>query len=178
MIAGFTATQVVGVATRLGLPELLAGGPRSVSELAEQTEVDPDGLHRLLRHMASLGVASVHDEGVFGPTELCEHLRQVPFELAFGQDRFRWLAAHPEQDAAWNSWMTQTEPAWLRDAGVLDAVAWPADGVIVDLGRGEGRVLASLPGPRPSLRGVLSTSRPSSSPARPPCWVRPGWPTG
>lgn len=56
MIGASWMSQAICVACELEIPDHLAGGPRSVTELATDTQCAPSALHRLLRGLASLGL--------------------------------------------------------------------------------------------------------------------------
>jgi O-methyltransferase len=49
-------SQICGTTARLGIADKLDDGPRTVSELASLTSADPDGLGRLLRAAATVGL--------------------------------------------------------------------------------------------------------------------------
>jgi hypothetical protein len=98
MLTGAWVTASMYAATVLGIPDLLAGGPRSVEDLAAATRAKPDPLRRLLRALAAQGVFSEREDGRFGATELSTFLCEgVPgssraFMLMYGGDAF------------WSSW--------------------------------------------------------------------------
>jgi SAM-dependent methyltransferase len=75
MLYGALATQMISVAAGLGVADLLADGPKPVTELAAATESNEDGLFRLLRGLAGLGVFEETTPRVFGLTPLAETLR-------------------------------------------------------------------------------------------------------
>jgi SAM-dependent methyltransferase len=75
MLYGALATQMISVAAELGVADLLADGPRPVEELATATETHPDGLFRLLRGLAGLGVFAESAPRTFELTPLAETLR-------------------------------------------------------------------------------------------------------
>jgi hypothetical protein len=52
----------------LGIPEQLTHGPRSVEELARQTNLDPDALRRVMRMLASNSVFRGSRPRTFGQT--------------------------------------------------------------------------------------------------------------
>ena len=56
MIMGFRTTQLLHVAAKLGIADLLAGGPRSARELAAECKCNEDALYRTLRALANAGV--------------------------------------------------------------------------------------------------------------------------
>jgi len=53
---GHFVAAALQVAVRLGIPDRLAGGPRSAEDLAGQAGVQADPLYRVLRALASVGV--------------------------------------------------------------------------------------------------------------------------
>ena len=68
MVMGFRQTQLIHVAAKLGIADLLAHGPRSSRELAQATNVDERNLYRLLRGLEREGlVTSSWDVGAGGP---------------------------------------------------------------------------------------------------------------
>ena len=70
MITGYWVSQVCAAAARLGLADHLADGSATIPELAEVTSADPDGLGRLLRAAATIGLVIEHDGGRFSLTPL------------------------------------------------------------------------------------------------------------
>jgi hypothetical protein len=72
---GAIAVQAVHVAAKLALADLLAGGPKTVAELAEATKTDGVSLGRLLRALLSLGIFTEEAPGRYGQTALSDTLR-------------------------------------------------------------------------------------------------------
>jgi DNA-binding transcriptional ArsR family regulator len=103
LINGYQVTQAMSVATGLGVPDLLAGGPRSAEDLAEAAGADPAALYRLLRALAALGLLAERDDGparTFALTELGGLLRSdAPGSLAgwaaFVSRPYYWAACAP-----------------------------------------------------------------------------------
>jgi predicted O-methyltransferase YrrM len=77
MINAYWATFSIHAAAKLGIADLLAGGPMPVGALADRTGTKPDPLYRLLRALASLGIFRETDGPghVFEQTPLSEPLR-------------------------------------------------------------------------------------------------------
>jgi hypothetical protein len=75
MAAGYRMSQLVFLAARLGLADLLAAGPRSAVELAEATGTRAAPLYRVLRGMGGIGLFEETPDGRFGLTELSQVLR-------------------------------------------------------------------------------------------------------
>jgi len=82
LLRGSLVTQLIHVAAALGVADLLSGGPRSSRDLAVAVNVNPEALYRVLRALASLGVFTETDPGIFSMTPLAEPLRSdVPGSL-------------------------------------------------------------------------------------------------
>ncbi|WP_284581375.1 methyltransferase [Streptomyces sp. 2P-4] len=81
LMTGAWRTQAIAVAAELGVFDALspdAGGPAAVADLAARVGADPDGLDRLLRYLATLGLlAGPYGPGAdtYAPTGLGELLR-------------------------------------------------------------------------------------------------------
>src|SRR5437868_8545816 len=94
MIGGYTATQAVYVAAKLGLADQLASGPRGVADLAAATQAHERSLYRLLRMLASRGVFAEQPDGRFTNTPASELLRdgvpgsQRAFALMCGEEHY------------------------------------------------------------------------------------------
>ena len=59
IISGFWVSRAVFIIAKLGIPDLLKAGPKTAEVLAFETETDAPSLFRVLRALASVGVA--HD---------------------------------------------------------------------------------------------------------------------
>jgi hypothetical protein len=70
MISGYWATQIIYVAAKLGIFDLLEAGPRSSEQLAGATETHPPSLYRLLRTLAGLEMVREIEPGEFETTVL------------------------------------------------------------------------------------------------------------
>ncbi len=94
----YNLTQMIFVAVKLGIPDLLAERPWSIDELAGAVGAHPPSLHRLMRALASLGIFAENQQNRFEQTPLAELLRSgLPgsfhaFALSYGEP---WW---------WNSW--------------------------------------------------------------------------
>jgi hypothetical protein len=183
ILSGSWVAQGCYALAKLGVPDLLAGGPRPADELARATGADPEALHRLLRAMARCGLLRSDTPGVFALTATSELLRSdVPdsvylhalmqgeevfasfaeimytlrtgrpaFEKVYGRPFYAYLDEHPDAAAVFTTSMgAQPVPP------VLDEVDWSTvDGAVVDLGGGDGGLLAEILAGRSGLRGVL-----------------------
>jgi hypothetical protein len=73
--SSFVVTRALSVAAELGVPDLLAGGPRPVEELAAATGTHAPSLRRLLRLLAAAGALTEVEPGSFATTALGDCLR-------------------------------------------------------------------------------------------------------
>jgi hypothetical protein len=70
ILYGFITVHVARTACQLGLPEQLAGGPRSVEELARATGTQPALLARFLRTLASYQILIEHHDSRYAKSNL------------------------------------------------------------------------------------------------------------
>ncbi|HEV3013179.1 MAG TPA: methyltransferase dimerization domain-containing protein, partial [Actinomycetota bacterium] len=75
LLDGFLTTQLLYVAAKLGVADVLADGPRTGAEVAGVVGADPDLLTRVLRGLALEGVLEERDGGRFALTEVGACLR-------------------------------------------------------------------------------------------------------
>jgi hypothetical protein len=118
MTAGGWVTQAVYVAAKLGIADLLAGGPKNCDELAALTQSHSPSLYRVLRALASVGVFRELNDQKFELTPLSEHLRtDIPGSL-------RAWAMLVGENFHWNVWgelaysVKTGEPAWNQVHGM------------------------------------------------------------
>ncbi|MBK3570865.1 methyltransferase [Streptomyces sp. MBT62] len=182
LTGGWLAQGCYAVA-ELGLPDLLADGPRPAAELAAETDADPRAVRRLLRVLSSVGLFTEPEPGVFAlaPTGrlLCTdtvrssrsaaimfgeevhrsfgaitHTLRTgtpAFDSLYGMPFYDYLDSHPEAAAVFTSAMgaAPVPPA-------LNAVDLTGVGTLVDVGGGDGSLLAKVLPHHPVMRGVLT----------------------
>jgi len=91
---GYWLSKALFCAARAGVADRLENGPRPVDALAASAEVDAENLHRVLRALASVGIFTETEPGVFGLTPRAEFLRashpasMKHFALMVGDDLF------------------------------------------------------------------------------------------
>ncbi|HEY7485070.1 MAG TPA: methyltransferase [Streptosporangiaceae bacterium] len=186
MVFGFRDAQIIYVAARLGLADLLADGPRSSADLAKQTDTHQPSLYRLLRALAILGAVAEVERDRFELTETGRPLRaDVPgsvrglvmlfggeevwrtwgellysvrtgkyaWEHVTGQRPFDYFAGHPELSATFNKAMSEGTRAAAPD--LIKAYDFARFTTLVDVGGGDGTLIAEILAAAPSLRGVL-----------------------
>ena len=178
LLRGALGTRALAIVSELGVPDVLANGPRPAAEVAREVGANPEMLHRLLRALASDGVFAEEEPGVFRNSSASEMLRsggwddfahlfggvwyravgdldasgEAPFPRTHGTDFWSWLKAHPEERAAFDRAMEQGKE---RRVDRLEPVEWRGDETVVDVGGGNGSLLVALLRVQPGLRGIV-----------------------
>jgi hypothetical protein len=185
LLLGRWVSQAIGAATKLGLADHLADGPRSAAELAELAKAHAPSVHRLLRALAGFGVFRETEPGQFSNTPLSETLRDVPGSV-------RPLSLFVNHDAHLRAWgaiehsVRTGKSGFMHAHGALPwdyiaqhpdvgevfngamtalsaqsapavAMAYDFSGstTLADIGGGHGFLLGTILAKHPQLRGVL-----------------------
>jgi O-methyltransferase domain len=185
MVTGYYVSRAVHVAAKLGIADLLAEGPRGHDELTEATGTHADALRRVLRLLASAGVFGEEEDGRFALTPIGACLRsdapgsmratallfggitqqawgdlrhsvetgEPAFRRVFGMDSFDYIAQHPDEAANFDAAMA----GFTRRVAVAVAEAYDFSPFrrIVDVGGGNGALLAGILSANPTLAGVI-----------------------
>jgi len=185
LIEGYLTTQLLYVAAKLGVPDLLAQGPRSGTELAAAAGVHEASFVRVLRGLVLHGVLAEEDDGRFALTELGTLLRSdVPRSLratAIGRGEmyyepaaallralreggtpFELVLGEPFFDHLArhpeHEAIFQGSMAGRSEREADDVVAaydFTPFGRLVDVGGGQGILLSAILRSAPALQGVL-----------------------
>ena len=185
LIGGFRVTQALHVAATLGIADLLADGSRTSDELAAATETNADGLYRLLRALATVGVLDELPGRRFELTGLGSGLRSdapgslaayaayvgrphhwnawsaLEFSVRSGENAFE----HVHGQSAWEYRAEHPSEsalfdAWMteqsrRDAEIVDDYDFTRFRHVVDVGGGRGSFLAAILRSSPDATGTL-----------------------
>lgn len=98
MVIGKWISQAIGTAVELGVPDELRKGARQCSDVARKVGVSEDGLYRLLRALASVGLFAESAGRRFKLTPIGQFLRSDHPQSAAGYAQF---VAH---DSTWRPW--------------------------------------------------------------------------
>ena len=182
---GYLTTQLLYVAAKLGVADVLADGPRTGREIADAVGADPDALVRILRGLALDDVLAEEGGGRFALTAVGQGLRDgVPGSLRgalLARGELYWPAAagllravteggtafeqvHGERFFEYLAGDRDREAAFQASmadrarreaADVVAAYDFADLGEIVDVGGGAGVLLAAILRATPGLRGML-----------------------
>src|SRR5262245_47963714 len=98
MVIGKWISQAIGTVVEIGVPDRLAKGARRCSDIARDAGVSEDGLYRLMRALASVGLFAEGADRRFKLTRMGQLLRSDHPQSAAGYARF---TAH---DITWRPW--------------------------------------------------------------------------
>jgi O-methyltransferase/methyltransferase family protein len=185
LLGGFRVSQALYAAAALGVADHLVAGPAPAEVLAERTGAHPPSLRRLLRTLASVGVFTEPEPGVFALTPLGQTLTSsqpgsmrdvvimfmethyAPFGDLLGTIRTGQPAAEHYYGEPFFAWLSHhPEQASRFTAAMANLTsgfktaaiaALPLDGIhtIVDVGGADGTGLATILAAHPHMRGVL-----------------------
>ncbi len=185
LLFGYQRTQLLHAAAELGLADLLAAGPRPLAELAAATTTHAPSLARLLRALAAHGLFAEREDGQFETTPLAALLQagtpdslsamvlaeggdfyplwgdllhsvrtgETAFAHLHGMSNWEYRERHPEVNDRFNAYMGDLTRQ--KVAAVLAHHRFPDAGLLVDVGGGDGTLLAAVLRDYPGLRGVL-----------------------
>ncbi|MFF2652419.1 methyltransferase [Streptomyces sp. NPDC058045] len=183
-IFGALSAHTLGAAARLGVVETIGDGVATVEEVAAGCATDREATLRLLRAMAGLGLveettlfkvtpagqmldssrpgslsslakAFTEPSMVRSLESLDDAVRtgEAVFPKVFGQDYFDYLEKQPEEAASFNAAMGESSAATA--AMVAEGFDFGGFGTVVDLGGGDGTLLAAVLQRYPEVRGVV-----------------------
>lgn len=185
MLTGFWVSQAICSIARMGVADQLKSGPQSIATLANRLNAHEENLFRVMRALASLGIFQETADRTFALTPIASLLRsdapdsmrpiammlseenykawgnlyhalqqgESPFEVAYGMNAYEYFGKHPEAAENFNSAMT----ALVKNdnASILEAFEFSRFNNIVDVGGGQGMLLAAILKRYPAMHGVL-----------------------
>jgi SAM-dependent methyltransferase len=196
MINGYWITGTIYAAAKLGLASVIGDAPRTVGEVAEAAGVGVEPLYRLMRALAGLGIFVEGPGRTFAHTPLSLalragapgsmhglalmtgmlHMRAWPeivhsvktgdtaFSKVFEQEIFPYVTSHAEAGAAFDEAMASYTAATSN--AVVAAYDFSPFQRIVDVGGGNGALLAAILGKAPRAAGVNFDLPPSAERAK------------
>lgn len=184
MMTGYAVAQLIYVAARLGLADLLKDGAQNIDELARRTETDKNSLYRVMRGLVAVGVLTENEADGFELSAigqcLCTGVPGSMSAMALCSDESYSVWSHllhtvKTGETAFNHLYDMDRYQYLRQhpeaaakfhaamsglsAQVAEAVVTLYDlssfDKVIDVGGGSGTLLLTLLRAHPSLRGVL-----------------------
>jgi SAM-dependent methyltransferase len=184
-LADALAPMAVRTAATLGIADLIESGVTALDTLAARTATHPDALRRLLRYLAARGLFAEPQPGEYAQTSMSRllltghpaHLRErfdlespvgradlsfihlidsirtggPVFQQMYGRSFWEDLDAEPERVASFARMMA----ANVADSGVLEAVDWSDVSRVVDVGGGNGNLIAEVLQAQPHVHGTV-----------------------
>ncbi|WP_020123726.1 methyltransferase [Streptomyces canus] len=177
--------RAIHVAAELRIADHLATGPASSARLAEATGTHEPSLYRLLRLLASVGLFSetaprtfittpranalrsdipgslrpfvLHTLGLLYPAwgEMAHSIRtgEEAFTKAFGEPVWQYHADRSEANDLMNQVMSRESEVMIDD--MVAAYDFSSFGTVVDVGGGEGALIAGVLAATPGVRGIV-----------------------
>jgi len=188
LIGGFAASQMLYVAARLKLADLLAGGPMTAAELAHECGAKEAPLRRLVRGLAAFGVFEIQEDGRFANTWLSECLRAGAQDslrgmaLLYGEEHYHAMSEllqavkrggtafehayrkphftylASNPEAAKTYYEAQSAAAAGSAAAVVSAYDFTRAGIVVDIGGGTGQLIRAVLHANLGVSGILVES--------------------
>jgi hypothetical protein len=185
LIRGYQLTQLIYVAAKLGIADLLRGGPKTTDQLAASSGTNTRNLYRVLRALASNGIFSESGDGLFELTPLAEPLQTGVLDslsgwaiISGGEWHRAWgdlvhnvvtgeTAFDHEFEMGYWEYLAQnpqadeafnqamTDSNAMMLAAVVDAYNFDEIETIVDIGGGQGSLITAILKANPTIRGVL-----------------------
>jgi SAM-dependent methyltransferase len=185
LATGFYVSSALYVVAKLGIADLMTDGPTASAKLAKAAGVHAGALHRVMRLLVSAGVFTEDAEEQFvltpigaclrssGPGSVrsgillfggltqkawgellyCVETGNPGFTQAYGKDSFAYMEEHPELAAMFDEAMASFTKQLV--AAVVGTYDFSGFGAIMDVGGGNGELLAGVLKANPALRGVL-----------------------
>jgi hypothetical protein len=120
-LEGLLMAQVAMIVARLGIPDLMAAGPRRVADLATETGADPDALGRVLAAAAAYGLVRRDGTGSggtgpgdTGPADTVRYALTSTGSCSAPTWTARPAASPPGSSARPCGWSAATSRTWSR----------------------------------------------------------------
>lgn len=185
MVSGYARTQELYTTVKLGIPDQLAAGPMTAEDMAGKIGAHPKALYRFLRLLVARGWVNQENDDRFSLTESGELLRsdrpgslndlilytgefsyraglgmyrsikngEAGFEHVFGEPFFAYLDHTPHLRALFDK--LSGANAVERANAIADAYDFSGANTIIDIGGGNGTLIASILKANPDNLGIV-----------------------
>lgn len=184
LVSGFRGYQLVVAACRLSLPDLVAAGPQTADDLAEQTHTHPRSLHRMLRGLAAWDFFVEGTDGRYASTAVSDLFRadkpglrnntvmlaeegyeswgEMMYTLRTGKPAFehifgkgRWEKLAADPTAVEQFNAAMVETSTRISQALVASYDFHDVRSVVDVGGGGGALLAGVLQAHPEMKGTL-----------------------
>lgn len=184
LVLGKWINKPICVTAELGIADLLAEGPMSITDLAESSQTHAPSLYRLMRALASIGIFSETEDHRFELTPMAECLRtgaMRPIALMFnaawherawahlidsvrtGDPAFEKAHGMPicdylKQDPQASELLSEANAvkAAKSHRAIVDVYDFSGINTLADIGGGYGALMAEILIANPSMRGIVA----------------------
>jgi len=176
-------SKPIYVAAALGIADMLVNGPRSVDDLARESDTHAPYLYRTLRALASVRIFSENENRMFELTPMAELLRtgamrsfalmfnsdwsdkawayfldsvktgETAFDKAHGMPVTDWLENNPEAAKVFNE--ANAIKSAVSHRAIVDAYDFSGIKTLTDVGGGVGLLMAEILTANPPMKGVI-----------------------
>jgi len=185
MMYGGWVAQAVYTAALLDVADLVADGTSDIEDLAKRTDTKAEGLYRLMRALAGVGVFQEEDGRRFVMTPLSQYLKtdgedsvkdlvlfygnevyrsygrlddslrsgKPAFDEEYGTSLWDHLKSVPSTGNAFRKGMGAS--SWREQLPLPQTYDFSGIKTLVDVGGGQGTMLAAILHERPEMRGIL-----------------------
>ncbi|MCG8571643.1 MAG: acetylserotonin O-methyltransferase [Spirochaetes bacterium] len=177
-------SQPIYVAAKLGIPDILAAGPLSITELAKRCQCQSNYLYRILRALTAIGIFKENEQKYFELTPLAEYLQsnklravallflsdwhnqawdqllkcvhtgEIPFQTAFGIPCFEWLNQNPAAQDIFHQ--ANAMKAAQTHSVIIHTYDFTPFNNIIDIGGGYGGLIFKILENNPHLQGMIA----------------------
>jgi ubiquinone/menaquinone biosynthesis C-methylase UbiE len=188
LIGGFAASQMLYVAARLKLADLLAAGPLTAGDLARESGAKQAPLWRIVQALAAFGVFEIREGGLIANTPLSDCLRTGAEDslrdvaLVYGEEHYHAMSellqavrhggtafehAYRKPHFSYLASNADAAAAYYKMEGadrarsaqaLARAYDFKPDATVIDVAGGTGQLLRAVLHAHPSLKGTIVES--------------------
>lgn len=183
-IVGKWISKPLYAVAELGIADMLAQGPKTIAELARESQTHPPSLYRVMRALASVGIFSETDDRRFALTPMAECLKtgamrsaaimfnapwndkawlyfldsirtgETAFDKAHGMPIAQWLEQNPQDAAVLGE--ANAMKAAMSHRAIVEAYDFSDIDNLTDVGGGRGVSMAEILSAHPNMTGMVA----------------------
>ena len=183
-IVGKWISKPIYVAAELGIADMLAGGPKSIQDLAMESKTHSTSLYRMMRALASVGIFSETKDHKFELTPMAECLKEgamrsialmfnaewsdkawgyyldsvktgkTAFQKAYGMSLMDWLKKNPRAAEVFNE--ANAVKAAGSHSAIVDVYDFSGINTLTDVGGGVGTLMLEVLTANSMMKGIIA----------------------